>query len=264
MPNKRTTATPAAARAFDPSWGMYIVLLLDVNVRLLVWGTALALTLYLGGQWSLFPRAETWGLREWGDALHIARRAALLIVVFNLIYLLVLMALRLLVPTPRPGRYNLRRAFLSFNLLSAGLLGTLSRARAHAPFPAFLVPMLGNLWPLRQLLALQFGPRTRSSFWEDPHVLDPYALHIGRNVVIGYNTVISGHVLERDSVLLGHTIIEDDVIIGAQAAISGDVHVKRGAVVGIGAFVQPGTVIGENEFWGGVPARKIKDLAPLD
>ena len=44
--------------------------------------------------------------------------------------------------------------------------------------------------------------------------------------------------------------------------VSGGVHIKSGSVIGLGAIVLPNTVIGPNEFWAGVPAKKIRNLDP--
>jgi acetyltransferase-like isoleucine patch superfamily enzyme len=81
--------------------------------------------------------------------------------------------------------------------------------------------------------------------------------------VIGFNATVAAHYQDRDSLTIKRTIIEDDVAVGGHAVIYGGVHIKQGTVIGAGAIVLPNTVIGPNEFWGGVPARKIRDLPPL-
>jgi acetyltransferase-like isoleucine patch superfamily enzyme len=93
-------------------------------------------------------------------------------------------------------------------------------------------------------------------------ILDPTEVRIGRNVGIGYGTTIAGHLLTRGEIQFAPTLIEDDVQIGGHSVIPGGVTLRRGSVIGIHSYVKPGTVVGENEFWAGVPARFIKSVTP--
>ena len=74
-------------------------------------------------------------------------------------------------------------------------------------------------------------------------------------------------------------LLEDDVTVGHNATLHA-CHVKRGALIGMGATVLDGAVIGEgaviaagalvlggtkvgaHEIWGGVPAKYLKPAAP--
>jgi acetyltransferase-like isoleucine patch superfamily enzyme len=132
----------------------------------------------------------------------------------------------------------------------------LTKARYHAPFPAFLVQQLGNIQPFRWLLGLGIGPRTKTSFFLDPTLMDPWALTIGKNVNIGFGTTITAHIQEHDYVMVDPVVIEDNVMIGAHSAIACGVRIKRGAYVEPFAVVKPGEVIGEGELWAGRPAKK--------
>ena len=107
-----------------------------------------------------------------------------------------------------------------------------------------------------------FGPKSRSCYVVDPLVLDPHMTEIGRNVTIGFRAIVTAHAQERDAVIYQKVVIEDNVLLGGDCKVYGGCRIKRGAVVLAGAVVTPGTVIGENELWGGMPARKIKDLSP--
>lgn len=55
----------------------------------------------------------------------------------------------------------------------------------------------------------------------------------------------------------GEIIIEDGAWIGANVVLLKNAHVKKGAIIGSNAVVTG--VVPENEIWGGVPARKIKN-----
>ncbi len=238
-------------------------LLLDMALRLLVWGFALAFTLHFAARESMFARWARFDLTQPERALMLARELGLLVLVFNVAYLLALVVLRVPIPSPRPGRRPLPRPWFDRDIWCAGALGALARARYQPIFPAFLVPQLAGIQPFRWLLGLQFGPRTQSSFWSEPAMLDPAQVRIGRNVGVGHGTTIAAHLVARDWVEFAPVTIEDDVLIGGHCVVAGGVHVRRGAVIGIGSYLKPGTVVGANEFWAGVPARKIKQLPPV-
>ncbi len=265
-----TPASPSASaqsprRRFrlETSNALQVGLLLDIALRLLVWGFALAFTVHFAARERFLARWAAFDLTDPQRAITLARELGLLVLVFNVVYLLVLVVLRMPIPAPRPGRKPLPRPWLDRDIWCAGALGALARARYQPIFPAFLVPQLAGIQPFRWLLALQFGPRTQSSFWSEPTFLDPTHVRIGRNVGVGHGTTIAAHLVARDWIEFAPVVIEDDVLIGGHCVIAGGVRVRPGAVIGIGSYIKPGTVVGANEFWAGVPARKIKELPPI-
>lgn len=76
---------------------------------------------------------------------------------------------------------------------------------------------------------------------------------IGANTKIGNNVII-----KCSAIITSRIVIEDDVFIGPQAILLAEmkrvsesrIHVKKGAVIGAGARVQPGLTIGENAVIG--------------
>lgn len=75
-------------------------------------------------------------------------------------------------------------------------------------------------------------------------------IEIGNNVSIGHNVVIHGATI-RDNVLVGMgAIILDNAVIGENSIIA------AGSVVLSGTQVSPGSI------YGGVPARRLKDVDP--
>jgi acetyltransferase-like isoleucine patch superfamily enzyme len=264
MTDSPSNRPPSAARKpFDPGPGLQFVLLLEIGVRLMIWTSALAATLWIAGRWQLWPAASWATLSAFGVAWSLAQRVGHLVIAFNVIYLLIILALRLLIPRPKAGRYALTAGRPDPNMLYTCLLAILTKARYEPPFPAIFVAQLANIQPFRFLFNLQFGPRSKTTFFVEPRLLDPHGVTIGRNVTLGFNTTVAAHLQERDSLTIAPTVIEDDVLVGGYAVIAGGVHIKRGAVVGACSFLKPGTVVGENEFWGGVPAKKIADLPPF-
>lgn len=257
------SGSKSGARPIDQRNVLQGFLVLDVIARLFIWSTAFVLTTAAFTALGAWPQqglldADLKSVVQWGW------RVALWIIVFNIIYVAELVVLRLPIPTPREGRYatNVRRP--DRQVLWSCLVALLSKARLEAPFPGFLVFHLANLPPLRWLMGPIFGPKSRSCYVTDPRIIDPHLVSVGRNVVIGFNATVAGHYQERDAVVFKRTIIEDDVIVGGHVGIGGGAHIKSGAVIGAGSVVLPNTVVGANEFWWGVPARRVRDLGPLE
>jgi len=87
-------------------------------------------------------------------------------------------------------------------------------------------------------------------------------LTIGNNVNILYETLIFTHnhnPKDINDITFQEKIIHDNVFIGARAIIlSSCTSIGESAIIGAGAVVTKD--VPPNEFWGGVPARKIKDI----
>ena len=72
---------------------------------------------------------------------------------------------------------------------------------------------------------------------------------IGNNVSVGHNAIVHG------------CTIHDNVLIGMGAIVMDDCLVESNSIVGAGSVVTQGTHIKSGEVWGGVPAKKIKDIS---
>jgi len=75
-----------------------------------------------------------------------------------------------------------------------------------------------------------------------------HPLNIGNNVSIGHNAIVHG------------CTIRDNVLIGMGSIVMDDCLIEENSIVGAGSVVTQGTHIKSGEVWGGVPARKIKDI----
>ena len=75
-----------------------------------------------------------------------------------------------------------------------------------------------------------------------------HPLNIGNNVSIGHNAIVHG------------CTIKDNVLIGMGSIVMDDCVVEENSIVGAGSVVTQGTHIKSGEVWGGVPARKLKDI----
>jgi len=78
---------------------------------------------------------------------------------------------------------------------------------------------------------------------------EKFPLEIGNNVSIGHNAIVHG------------CKIQDNVLIGMGAIVMDDCLVESNSIVGAGSVVTQGTIIKSGEVWGGIPAKKIKDLS---
>jgi carbonic anhydrase/acetyltransferase-like protein (isoleucine patch superfamily) len=71
---------------------------------------------------------------------------------------------------------------------------------------------------------------------------------VGNNVSIGHNAIVHG------------CHIEDNVLIGMGAIVMDNAHVGSNSIIAAGAVVLEGTLIEKGVIYGGVPAKKIKDI----
>jgi acetyltransferase-like isoleucine patch superfamily enzyme len=254
-------ASGAGGGSRDLRWILRGSLALDLFVRLTIWAGALALGTAAFDAINVWPKG---GLTRPNlpTAILWAVLASWWVLLFNLIYVAELVVLRLIIPTPREGRYVKGKAGQKWQLLLASLGTALNKARYQAPFPGFVVFHIANLPPMCWLMGPVFGPRSRSCYAMEPNILDPQFVELGRNVVIGFNATVAGHYQEREAWVIKRTVIADDVVIGGHAVIYGGVRIGAGAVIGAGAIVLPNTVVGPNEFWAGIPAKKVRDLPP--
>ena len=253
----RTDCAQAPFRDMRPA--LRASLALDLLIRLTVWTSAFALSVWIFTALGFWPK----GSPLQANGLFAVKWAFALgwwILLFNVAYVAVLLVLRLICPIPREGRYPKAAGAFNRQLVWASLTAALNKARCQASFPGFLVFHVANLPPMCWLMGPVFGPKSGSCYAMEPNILDPHMVKIGRNVVIGFNATVAGHYQERDAWYIKRTVIEDNVVIGGHAVIYGGVCIHVGAVVAAGAIVLPNTVIGASEFWGGVPARKLRDL----
>ncbi len=74
--------------------------------------------------------------------------------------------------------------------------------------------------------------------------------NISNNVSIGHNAIVHG------------CIINDNVLVGMGAIIMDNSIIGSNVIIAAGAVVLEGTEVPENCVFGGVPAKKIKDISP--
>ena len=89
-------------------------------------------------------------------------------------------------------------------------------------------------------------------------VLDPWALEVGRDVVVGAYSVITSHMIDGNNLTIRTVRIGDGAMVGGNAIIHPGVEIGARAVVGAGALVTKGTTIPPGAVWAGVPARPMR------
>ena len=71
---------------------------------------------------------------------------------------------------------------------------------------------------------------------------------VGNNVSIGHNAIVHG------------CVIEDNVLVGMGAIIMDNARIGSNSIIAAGAVVLENTIVPEGCIFGGVPAKKIKDI----
>ncbi len=108
-----------------------------------------------------------------------------------------------------------------------------------------------------KMLGVQLGENSYCS----GTIFDGQFVTIGKNSLLGMGCILSPHLMEGNRLAYYPISIGHNVTIGARAVIYGGAKIGNQAIVASGAIVLKNTVIGENEIWGGVPARFIKKRA---
>jgi carbonic anhydrase/acetyltransferase-like protein (isoleucine patch superfamily) len=71
---------------------------------------------------------------------------------------------------------------------------------------------------------------------------------IGNNVSIGHNAIVHG------------CTVDDNVLIGMGAIIMDNARIGSNTIIAAGALVLEGTTVEPGVIYGGIPARKLKDI----
>ncbi|CCQ96845.1 putative O-acetyltransferase [[Clostridium] ultunense Esp] len=110
-------------------------------------------------------------------------------------------------------------------------------------------------WLYRHLLGMKVGEKSALAFMVMPDILFPERITIGKNSIIGYNTVILCHEYLVEEYRIGDVVIGDGVMIGANSTILPGVSIGDGAVVSAASLVNRD--IPSGALAGGNPIRII-------
>jgi acetyltransferase-like isoleucine patch superfamily enzyme len=134
------------------------------------------------------------------------------------------------------------------------VVGELGKRALKIFFPFFL-------WPIFYIM---FGAKIGKGVAIGGAIADPFLVKIGNSAVLGQDSVLTSHTLVNKRLFLKQVIIGARTTIGINSVIMPGVEVGENSVVAPGAVVLMDTKIPANEFWGGVPAKKIKNLEAND
>ena len=85
-------------------------------------------------------------------------------------------------------------------------------------------------------------------------------LEIGDYATIGQNSVLTAHAITHDEIVMEPIRIGRGAVVGINCVVMPGVELGEGAVLAPGGVATIGTKILPYELWGGIPARKLKDL----
>ena len=112
------------------------------------------------------------------------------------------------------------------------------------------------------------------SFWFNSVIRgDVNSIRIGDNVNIQDNSVIhctykKTKTIIGNNVSIGHRVIvhgatiHDNVLIGMGAIIMDNAIIEENSIIAAGAIVLENTVVESGTIYGGIPAKRIKDIEP--
>jgi len=99
---------------------------------------------------------------------------------------------------------------------------------------------------------IEIGARSNVQDGSILHVDAPEAggtpLTIGENALVGHRCMLHG------------CCIDDGGFVGMSSTMLDGSRVETGGFLAAGAFLAPGKIVRAGEMWGGLPARKMRDL----
>ena len=213
--------------------------------------SGVVLSLVLVVSLGIVALAVPFSVRWLGD-YHVLADGALLLLSYGLVCALAAKVLRLLRPLS-PGDYAMADSIFTYWKLLT-VLYEFGRG-ALLPFTTVFA---------RPLVAKLFGARVGRNVALGGRIADPALVSVADDAILGHNSVLTPHAITSGRIILREVKIGRAATVGVNVVIMAGVEVGDGAVVTSGAVVPPGTRIPPAELWGGVPARKLKDLAPTD
>ena len=114
---------------------------------------------------------------------------------------------------------------------------------------------------LMRIVYLMLGARLGENTYSAGTILDPPLIVVGSNTLLGQDCVLYSHIIEGKKLAIAPIHIGSNVTIGANAVIMPGVTIEDDVIIAAGAVVTKGQKITSQEVWGGIPAKKIKNLA---
>lgn len=111
--------------------------------------------------------------------------------------------------------------------------------------------------PLLRILYIILGAKMNENSYSGGIIYDAHLVSIGKNCILGENTLLTPHQIERQKLGYYPIKIGDNVTVGAHAVILPGVTIDDHGVVAANSVVIKGTHILTNEICAGNPAKKF-------
>ena len=105
-----------------------------------------------------------------------------------------------------------------------------------------------------RLMGMKVGGRTQIN---TAVVADCNLITIGEDTVVGGDVTLIAHSVEGFNLVTAPVKIGSRVTVGLMAVVMPGCEIGDGAILAANAVLKKGTLIGANEIWGGVPAKKL-------
>lgn len=127
----------------------------------------------------------------------------------------------------------------------------------------------GSLLPFTTVFAKPpvsalFGAKMGKNIAMGGLLVDPWFITVSDNAILGLDTAIIAHAITSGRIILKTVTINKNATIGVHAVLMPGVVVGENAIITAGSVVTMDTIVPPNEMWGGMPARKIKDITTND
>jgi len=110
----------------------------------------------------------------------------------------------------------------------------------------------------KPVVAKLFGARVGRRVAVGGHFVDPPLIEVGDGAVIGLNSALVAHAITSGRIVLKPVRVGPGATVGVHTVVMPGAEIGAGAVVAPGSVVLMGTKIPPGEFWGGVPARRLR------
>lgn len=117
-----------------------------------------------------------------------------------------------------------------------------------------------SIWPA----AVARGDVHRIRIGARTNIQDGAVLHVTHDsqfTLGGFPLLIGADVTVGHGAILHACTVQEACLIGMNATVLDGVLVKKNSMIGAGALVGPGKVVGERELWLGNPARLVRMLS---
>jgi acetyltransferase-like isoleucine patch superfamily enzyme len=185
-------------------------------------------------------------------AYHVIADALIFLLLYGVLSALFVRMLLVIWPL-RPGDYSMDHPHFAYWKLFT-VIHELGRC-ALLPFTTVFA---------KPLVAALFGAKMGRNVAFGGHMNEPPLVSVGDNAILGQDCVITAHAIMSGRIILREVSIGRSATIGVNTVVMPGVEIGDGAVVAASSVVSLGTKIPPGEMWGGIPARKIKDLAQTD